>query len=297
MAQIQDLRAVGDRIERLLEEIAETADPSIQRRVDAVVRLVTEVHGAAIERILEIAVEVADVDTQTLFARLTDDELVASLLVVHGLHPDDLTTRIERALEGVRPYLGSHGGDVELLGVDDEEGTVLLKMLGSCNGCPSSSVTLKLAVESAITEAAPEIVRIDVDGAAGEPAEQPAGTPVRLTRKSFPADPADQWAPVYGLNRLGNGRLETLDIADNPVVCCRVDGELYAYRDRCPACGAAMRDGSLQGEIMRCGGCGATFDVQLAGRSADGASHHLEPLPLLTHGGTVKIAVPAGVGS
>ncbi len=47
------------------------------------------------------------------------------------------------ALDSVRPYLGSHGGDVELLGVDEDAGAVHLRLLGSCDGCPSSAVTLQ----------------------------------------------------------------------------------------------------------------------------------------------------------
>ena len=87
---------------------------------------------------------------------------MASLLLVHGLHPYDVETRVEQALDGVRPYLGSHGGDVELLGVTDD-GVVRLRLLGSCDGCPSSSVTLKLAVEEAIEAAAPEVDGIEVE--------------------------------------------------------------------------------------------------------------------------------------
>ena len=68
----------------------------------------------------------------------------------------------------MRPYLGSHGGDVELLDVT-ADGVVRLRMLGSCDGCPSSAVTLKLAVEGAIEAAAPEITAIEVE----EPAAQP----------------------------------------------------------------------------------------------------------------------------
>ena len=63
----------------------------------------------------------------------------------------------------MRPFLAHHDGDVELLAVDPDAGAVVLRLLGSCDGCPSSAVTLQLAVERAIVEAAPEIVRIDVD--------------------------------------------------------------------------------------------------------------------------------------
>ena len=95
---------------------------------------------------------------------LASDDLVASLLLVHGLHPHDVTTRVHRALEGVRPYLASHDGDVELLAVTGD-GAVHLRLLGSCEGCPSSSVTMELAVKDAIAAAAPEVTSIEVHAA------------------------------------------------------------------------------------------------------------------------------------
>ena len=103
----------------------------------------------------------------TALDALAADELVSGLLLVHGLHPYDVTTRVAGALDSVRPYLGSHGGDVELLGVDDD-GVVRLRLLGSCDSCPSSTVTLQLAVEGAIQAAAPEVTSIEV-GRRGEP--------------------------------------------------------------------------------------------------------------------------------
>jgi len=125
---------------------------------------------------------------------LVADELVASLLMVHGLHPDDLIARIEGALESVRPMLAGHGGDVELLDVDPDVAAVHLRLLGSCDGCPSSASTLQYAVEEAILAAAPEITIIDVE----EPTEsEPAGpgpVPIALGTKpqyeSCPAEPA-----------------------------------------------------------------------------------------------------------
>src|ERR1700736_3393525 len=170
MAEGQRLRAVGDRIEHLLDELHATTDRETWARAQEVLSLVTELYGEALARIVNEA-------PQTLISRLVADDLVASLLVLHGLHPDDLAHRVERALEEVRPYLATHGGNVELIGVDDERGAVLIRLLGSCDGCPSSSVTLKLAVEKAIEEAAPEVTRIEVEPT--EPSEQ-AGTPIRL---------------------------------------------------------------------------------------------------------------------
>jgi len=140
--------------------------------------MVTELYGAGLARVVEVAAE----HGPELMDELVADELIASLLTVHGLHPDDLRSRVEDALTSVRPFLAQHGGDVELVDIDADAGAVLIRLLGSCDGCPSSSVTLQLAVEAAITVAAPEITLIDVDA----PAPVVAGTPVLLQVKPKP---------------------------------------------------------------------------------------------------------------
>ncbi len=143
--------------------------------------MVTDLYGAGLTRVLELA----GAEAPELVVRLAGDELVGSLLLVHGLHPESLGTRVEGALEGVRPFLAQHGGDVELLDMDPAAGAVLLRLLGSCDGCPSSAVTLQQAVERAVFEAAPEIVKIDVAEAAdqdtGGPATTPPGASVPVT--------------------------------------------------------------------------------------------------------------------
>ena len=169
-----DLRATGDRIERLLEELRAAADPRSYQLAEELLRSITELYGGGLARVVELAS-----DAPPVMARLVDDELVASLLLVHGLHPDSVAARVEQALEGVRPFLAQHDGDVELLDIDTDAGAVLLRLLGSCDGCPSSPVTLQHAVEQAIFEAAPEIVKIDVE----EPRTPSLSVPVTLGRK------------------------------------------------------------------------------------------------------------------
>jgi Fe-S cluster biogenesis protein NfuA len=158
-----DWRAQGERIDTLIA--ASAAGGVVAReRAEELVRLVANLYGAGLERLLNLVHEQGHLVDGVLDA-LAGDDLVASLLLVHGLHPYGLETRVEQALESVRPYLGSHGGDVELLDVTDD-GVVRLRLLGSCDGCASSSVTLRLAVESAIEAAAPEITTIEVVTAA-----------------------------------------------------------------------------------------------------------------------------------
>jgi Fe-S cluster biogenesis protein NfuA len=185
---LNDLQVIGERIEQLLDELGAAADPRVYDKAVEVVRLTTELYGAGLARIMELAKEASPL----LVDRLVGDGLVASLLAVHDLHPDDLTRRVQQALETVRPFLGQHAGDVELLDVDENVGAVLLRLKGSCEGCPSSAVTLKLAIEQAILDTAPEITRIDVD----EP--EPASESVPITfrpRPTYDMCPSEVTAP------------------------------------------------------------------------------------------------------
>ena len=173
----KELEQVGERLELLLAELRSLPDPGARRRAEEAVRLVTELYGAGLSNVLEIVVDAGDA---ALLERVVSDSLVSNLLVLHGLHPFDLETRITAGLDKVRPYLASHGGDVEVLDVDEAAGAVTIRLLGSCDGCPSSSVTLKMAVEEAIHAAAPEVAHIVVDG--WEPPAPPP-TPVALRAK------------------------------------------------------------------------------------------------------------------
>jgi Fe-S cluster biogenesis protein NfuA len=175
MPEPQNLRATGERIEAALDELHSTADPRTINLAEELLRLVSELYGAGFAR----AVELARAQAPELIAAFADDELVSSLLLVQGLHPDSIDARVEAALVSVRPFLAQHGGDVELLGIDDELGAVKLRLLGSCDGCPSSASTLKGAVEVAILEAAPEITRIVVE----EPTPPVVSTPISLGSK------------------------------------------------------------------------------------------------------------------
>ncbi|MCU1352581.1 MAG: hypothetical protein JWM05_1790 [Acidimicrobiales bacterium] len=184
-----DLAAVGDRIEALLDASRASPDRRAAERAEELVRVVTDLYGAGLARVVALVGERAP----DLVGVLARDQLVAGLLAVHDLHPDGLTPRVEAALDSVRPLLAGHGGDVELLDVDAGAGAVRLRLLGSCDGCPSSASTLRHAVEEAIVAAAPEVGIIDVE----EPTTVAAGAgsvPITLGAKpaheSCPTEPA-----------------------------------------------------------------------------------------------------------
>jgi Fe-S cluster biogenesis protein NfuA len=147
-------------VERLLEQVDGIADDTARGTATELVSALVELYGAGLERIVDV---IAARDDGEMAAAFADDELVSHLLLIHGLHPVPLQARVTGALASVRPYLESHGGDVELLAV--QEPTVRLRLEGSCSGCPSSTMTLKLAIENAIRKAAPEIEEVIADGA------------------------------------------------------------------------------------------------------------------------------------
>ncbi len=76
-----------------------------------------------------------------------------------------LEERVIEALDSMRPYMATHGGTVELLGVED--GVARLRLGGSCKGCPSSAATLEFAIKEAIDVAAPDLLGLEVEGVVG----------------------------------------------------------------------------------------------------------------------------------
>jgi len=303
-----NVRQVGDRIEVLLGELRLQASPEVGAKVEEVIGLLVELYGAGLERILEVVNEDAEA-AAPLLKRFTDDKFIESLLVLHGIHPVDVDTRIEAALDQARPYLGSHAGGVEYLGVDDD-GVAHLKLEGSCHGCPSSTVTVKLTLEQAIAEAAPEVIRVQVEGVA----EAPTGpSPSLIQIQTRPgsgsgsnsgtsdsaADAANSWMPVNAVGLLpGEKRIQMIEGME--VLICSAVGNLYAYRNACASCGASLQDAALLDEALRCSRCGTLYNVRLAGRSvhtSDGSSVHLDPLPLLQDESGWRVAVPPGARS
>jgi Fe-S cluster biogenesis protein NfuA len=150
-------------VEALLERV-DTLDAPARETATELVQALVELYGEGLAHVVE---HVAEHDDGRLAAAFAGDELVSHLLLLHGLHPVPMEDRVRGALDDVRPYLEAHHGGVELLGVQD--GVVRLALQGSCNGCPSSTATLKLAIEDAIGKAAPDVERIEADGAVEPP--------------------------------------------------------------------------------------------------------------------------------
>lgn len=168
----------GERIEALLGELRASADPPTMGRIEELVEHLVDLYGSGLSRILALLHETGAF-TGPVRSGLVDDPLVSALLTLHGLHPDDTTTRVQAALERVRPYLASHAGGVSLLGIDG--GVARIRLEGTCDGCASSAATVQGLVERAVQEAAPEVAHVEV-----ESAPHAASELVQLRRMSPP---------------------------------------------------------------------------------------------------------------
>ena len=285
-------------IEALLQRIEKANDPAMSAMAKDLVQRLMQFHGESIERMLEIIPQ--DSPSQsTIIDALGQDPLVRSLLLLYGLHPDGFEARVLQALEKTRPYLKSHGGNVSLIGVD-EAGAVTLRLEGSCHGCASSSATLKLAVEEAIYEAAPDVTAIHVEGAVEEPSRSIAFVPLSQLggdssgtgHESTTEREVVGWKDVFGLDAIPTGTLRTEEVGGREMLFCRLEETLYAYNNNCPGCGQPLSAARLEGTVLACPICSQHYDVVRAGRGMDLESLHLEPVPLLRENGRVRVALP-----
>jgi Fe-S cluster biogenesis protein NfuA len=271
-----DPRQRGDELQKLIEQARSFPDPAARELMLQCLQAVLALYGDGLARILQLLDNAGPNAAQARDALLRD-RLVRSLLLVHGLHPESLESRVRAALDKIRPYLQSHGGNVELVSLDND--VARLRLQGTCNSCPSSADTLELAVRQSIEEACPDLMGFEVDGVPTSSKPTPQRSPN-----------APRWTIVDGLDPLSNGSLCALDVEGVPVLLCKTRGLLYAYRNVCPACHQSLADSTLAEDVLSCRQ-GHRFDVYHAGRGCDGSELHLDPLPLLAQGEIVKVSV------
>jgi Fe-S cluster biogenesis protein NfuA/nitrite reductase/ring-hydroxylating ferredoxin subunit len=281
----RDLQKQMQKIGELVAKIESMADSAAKTSARELVQSLMDLHGRGIERMLDI---VAEAETQKieLIDELARDQLVSSLLLLYGLHPVEMESRVMQALDKVRPYLQSHGGNVDLLAVED--GLVRLRLEGSCHGCASSALTLKLAIEEAIYEAAPDVTALSVEGVV----EQRSSGLVTLQRKTSDND-FERWTEVAGLEHLVQGAALTLEVRGRPVLFCKLQENLYAYSSTCRGCGQPLAGARVETIALVCPACGLRYDVSRAGRGVDQPDVFLDPFPLLVEQGIARVALPA----
>jgi Fe-S cluster biogenesis protein NfuA len=293
-----------ERVRELTERVDRLEDPVARDVAQELVAAVLEMHGAGLAKIGEVLDE-AGAAGEEAKQKLIGDGVVASLLLIHDLYPVPLEERVREALEEVRPYMESHEGDVELLGVSD--GVVRLRLKGSCDGCPASASTLELAIKEALEKAAPDLAGLEVEGVVDSrpPIPEPSGIELPVIQPNAsvngngngaaPATPprragAPRWLALEGPTPPA-GSVSRVEVEGTAIVLANVGDSLLAFRDACSGCGGSIAAGALKGGVLACPSCERRFYLPRAGRSMDEERLLLEPVPLLEAGGAVTVAV------
>lgn len=162
-----DFRELVQRIGGLVQEIEAIADPAVHASTKELVQALMDLHGAALERAMEI-VSAAGEPGMSLIDLLGRDPMVSSVLVLYGLHPEELDSRVLQAIERVKPQLRKQGCEVELLELG--EGAVRLRVQTGEHACGSTANTVRATLEGAIYETAPDITALTIEGLDGKPA-------------------------------------------------------------------------------------------------------------------------------
>jgi len=264
-----------------LERMEGIEDERTREEVFALLEGIDVLHRQALGRLLDL---VTDLGGSGLAERVSQDPVVRTLLEMYDLPEADERTQVERALEGVYPYFESHGGKLEVLGV--EEGRVRVRLSGSCEGCPGTATTLERVVEEALRERFPGFRELVAEE---PPPTSPAtGRPIQLGRKP---QRRPRWVSVGYLEDLEPGEIRALRPEGTALLLVRLDGEVYAYRNGCPPGSAlALHLGRLEGSTLVCPWHGCRYDVR-TGKREDGGEGELAALPVAVGAGEIRVAV------
>lgn len=296
----EQFQALGGRLDALVQEFEALPYPEIQAKAFDLLQTVDAIHREALVRLVTFLRDHAPPD---LVERAAEDPIIRTLLLLYDLVPSDELTQAETALEMIRPYIHSHGGEVEVLDVVD--GIVHLRLSGACHGCAGSTVTLKRGIESALREGFPGFKGIAVHEP--EPDRGPAFIPLIPAGQAAPASQIDviplmaagQTRPVRRpvfeavarLDQVPAGTMHAFDLDGVRVLIANVAGEIYAVRNQCPGSMAPLDLGSFTPPIVTCPWHNEAYDVR-TGKRADGLpGQNLQVLPVALLDGDIQVAV------
>ena len=164
MVDDKDFQKRVQKIGGLVHDLEAIADPASRAAAKELVQLLMDLHGTGLERILEIVFKSSESGVQ-IIDELSRDSLVSSLLILYGLHPEELQPRVERKLEQIRSKLHKMGAEASLVSVNG--GDIRLRVTVDGHACGSTSQAVRATVEEAVYEAAPDLTSLVVEGIEG----------------------------------------------------------------------------------------------------------------------------------
>lgn len=278
------LDAVGARVGELVARFEQHPLVAVRDDVFELLQGIDALHRTGMTRLVELLVEARG---EEVLAELAADPIAGPVLELYDLVPPDERTQAEDALDTVRPYIHSHGGEVEVL--DVQGGIVHVRLVGSCHGCSGSAMTLRRGVEEALRTGFPGFKELAVH----ESAPSPVGglITVESLKDSAQRLRRPQWAEVASIGDLPSGTVKGYEVSGTPVLLCSVDGEVYGFRDECPECGMPLHEGKLSGVVLVCPWQNCAYDARTGRRVDRDGGERLVVFPVATNDGLVQLAL------
>ncbi len=292
----------------LASELEQHPDTEAREKALDLVQLILKLHGEALRRILA-TFESLPLKSE-IYARLLDDDVIRALLTIHDLLPEELETRVAKALEELRPFLIAQGCDVKLLGVED--GRARLRLMRNGKGAPPVEA-LKLEIEKVLDVAAPDLLGIDIEGMAEQiaatakaaallgamiapPRSEAAAQPAKLVQIKRPRPDTTNvrgtWVSVVRALGFEDGQFKVVSYAEINLLICKLDGEFYAYRNACAADGErALDDALFDSPMLTCTCHGYSYNLRRAGACVERPELRLQSLPSKVEDDKVKVAL------
>lgn len=265
----EDFQTLAERVDRAEAALKELPDDARAKALE-LKKAVEAFHEHALKKLIRLFRETEE--GKELLYQAVDDPSIYAMLLMHGIVKQNMETRVAAVLEEVRPYLNSHGGDVELVKVDGY--TVHVRLQGACTGCSLSAVTLKDGVEETIKARIPEIEQVLM-----------VSDEVTSGYMTFNGDDAtgdleqSGWVKGPSVSKLEEGRPLRFAHGAHDMLLVLVEGKIMAFRNQCPHMGHPLDRGLVDGNFITCPGHGFRFDLT-SGECITAPHVQLEPFPV-----------------
>ncbi len=277
-ATMEGLEALASALDEALSRLGDI-DTEDKRAAFAVKEAVEEFYRAGLKQIVKVLRDEVPGGGEVL-GHLAADPVVRALLLSAGILRTGPTERAHRALESIRPYLNSHGGDVELVKVDPP--VAYVRLLGACTGCSMSALTLSEGVRSALIEAVEEITEIEVVK------DEPAPALIQMGATRHLGYGWHQGPRVDAIQRFG---VHPFTLEGQNLIITSVDGKLACFRNECAHLGMELDRATVDSEgTLTCPWHGFRYDAT-SGECISAPGVELEQVPIRIEDGHVRVKV------
>ena len=301
---MNDAEEMVEQLNALVEELENYPDSVVREKALDLVQMILALHGEVLHRILKTLD--SSPQREQMLSQIIGDDVVRSVLIIHGLAPDDLPTRVAATIENLRPFLITQGCDVKLLAV--ENGRAQIRLMRSGQGAPPI-LALKSEIEKALAEAAPDLLGIEIEGVAeqieatakaaellgsmisGRNGNSQAAKPVQIKRVKRAENHEGKWISVVRALGFDEGSFKVVSYSDINLLICKTGGEFYAYRNVCAAGSNTLDNAIFENPMLVCECHGYHYNLRRKGTCVERTDLRLEALPVKIEDDKVKVAL------